>query len=35
MQRQKLMDCIVIMQPESNYKTIIDQDVIQGYYRGN
>lgn len=29
------MDCIVIMQPESNYKTIIDQDVIQGYYRGN
>lgn len=35
MQWQELMDCIIIMQPESNYKIIIDQDVILGYYGGN
>lgn len=29
------MDCVIIMQPKSNYKTIIDQDVILGYYHGN
>lgn len=29
------MDCIIIMQPETNYKTIIDQDVVLGYYHGN
>lgn len=28
MQWQKLMDRIIIVQPESNYKTVIDQDVI-------
>lgn len=29
------MDCVIIMQPETNYKTIIDQDVILGYYQRN
>lgn len=31
MQWQKLMDCVIIMQPESNYETIIDQDAIVDY----
>lgn len=29
------MDSIIIMQPESNYKTISGQDVILGYYLSN
>lgn len=35
MQWQELMDCNIIKQLESNYKTVIDQDVVLGYYRGN
>lgn len=29
------MDCIIIVQSVSNYKTIIDQDVILDYYLSN
>lgn len=35
MQWQKLMDCVINMQPENNYKTIIDPDVMVGCYHSN